>query len=374
MKRILAILLFIVALIPAYSCKLPLNSKPEPTITPVPLPFIVREYAVNCKGGQYTDHDGNVWSADRVFDGTFGVLADLNSYYYAGDIPNTLDDALYISGRFSTQSDNVKYRFALASGTYIVLLKFVSISSNSSQTIAMEGADIPSLTNHYVHNLAGGEFKAYDDTAEVNVIDGYLDIEFKRITGSPSIAAIMVGLIATPTATVTFTPTMATPTITPTYTATPDCAFIFGNNADDNDIWVAGLAGIPYTASSAMTVNAIWVKSTENGDFCTGIYSDNSGEPGTLLNQSPITAAVAGWNMSMIPNTALSAGSVYWIVVADNFTFYLPARYDLSAGSSCKTIIYSWSSVVSAGMPSNLVSWSSAAYIDPNIFAAHCAP
>src|SRR5689334_10711256 len=46
-----------------------------------------------------------------------------------------------------------------------------------------------------------------------------------------------------------------------------------------------------------------------------GLYSDENGQPTTLLSSGRTTAPVAGWNQVTVPTARLEANAKYWIAV-----------------------------------------------------------
>lgn len=58
----------------------------------------------------------------------------------------------------------------------------------------------------------------------------------------------------------------------------------------------------------------LYIASGAAGYVRMGIYTDNSGSPGTLLAQTSSIAAANGWLTGSIPDTALTSGTNYWLV------------------------------------------------------------
>lgn len=74
-----------------------------------------------------------------------------------------------------------------------------------------------------------------------------------------------------------------------------------------------------YTALTSGTANTIALY-LNNDNAATrvrvGIYTDNNGNPGTLLSQAEITNTVEGsWNILTLPTTTITQGTNYWIAV-----------------------------------------------------------
>ena len=81
----------------------------------------------------------------------------------------------------------------------------------------------------------------------------------------------------------------------------------------DNDHWIANR----FTAGSNITVNRMNLYvSTPSGNARLGIYSNSSGEPGTLLAQTDDVVLSNGWNSAMLGSSLnLTAGTTYWLAL-----------------------------------------------------------
>ena len=121
----------------------------------------------------------------------------------------------------------------------------------------------------------------------------------------------------------TASPTVA-PTVAPTPTGTPAAGptVLVGSNAmgDTQDYVVPGTANaFQVTAAGAGTLNtvAIYLDRTNTATtIVLGMYSDNGGQPGTLLTQGTIAAPTSGaWNRVAVPPVTLAAGRSYWLVI-----------------------------------------------------------
>lgn len=79
----------------------------------------------------------------------------------------------------------------------------------------------------------------------------------------------------------------------------------------DNGFWIAN----SFTAGSSITVNRMNLfVAAASGNARLGIYSNNSGEPGTLLAQTNDIILSNGWNGAMLGSSLnLAAGSTYWL-------------------------------------------------------------
>lgn len=126
-----------------------------------------------------------------------------------------------------------------------------------------------------------------------------------------------------PTATRTFTVTL-TATITPTATliTSGNCVYAYGYGGDnDNHGWGAGvLVASPFIAGSITGLNQLVLKIGNENRFAAGVYSDNSGVPGTKLAETGGVTCSSGWNAAnLLTACTLTGGNTYWIVaVAQN--------------------------------------------------------
>lgn len=90
-----------------------------------------------------------------------------------------------------------------------------------------------------------------------------------------------------------------------------------GSNLDSNP---AGLAeAFEATATATGTVGSLSVyvdPSSTATTLVAGLYSDDAGQPGTLLSQGSISPPAPGtWNTVVLPATSVTSGTAYWIGV-----------------------------------------------------------
>lgn len=134
---------------------------------------------------KHTDENGLVWLADQGFDG--GDTLDRGEIAIA----NTKTPSLYRSERYSMS----RFTHALANGKYTVKLHFaetydgIAGVGNRVFTFNVEGKEFKDFD---VTAKAGGDFKAYVETVEVEVKDGKLDIGFTPQVENPEINAIEI--------------------------------------------------------------------------------------------------------------------------------------------------------------------------------------
>jgi len=141
----------------------------------------------------------------------------------------------------------------------------------------------------------------------------------------------------TPPATPTYTPPIPTaplPAPTPTYTRSSDhTPFPFTPSAPPpiSEQKLIGLDTISsvddhaagnyfhltrYTANQSGVIDILRVFCIASGNIKVAIYTDNGGEPGSLLNAiNTGTTVYSGWNSIPIPSTAVTAGANYWLAM-----------------------------------------------------------
>jgi len=88
-----------------------------------------------------------------------------------------------------------------------------------------------------------------------------------------------------------------------------------------------------FTAGSNFTVNRMNLNvSDASGNARLGIYSNNSGEPGTLLAQTGEMPLSYGWNSGMLGSSVnLTSGGTYWLAIEVN-SFATTLRYNSVSG------------------------------------------
>ncbi|MBN2753281.1 MAG: hypothetical protein JXR81_00305 [Candidatus Goldbacteria bacterium] len=136
---------------------------------------------------------------------------------------------------------------------------------------------------------------------------------------------------ATPIGTFTVTPTItatstitrtSTVTATVTMTATMVCGIKFGSNSSNSNgsSGPNNLYAHKFTPNAETSVTALSIELAAAGKYCIGIYSDNSGTPGSMLAWTGVkTAASAGWFTSSLSTPyILTAGTSFWFVFSAN--------------------------------------------------------
>jgi hypothetical protein len=149
---------------------------------------------VNCGGGNYIDASGNQWVADKGFN-TGSTSNSTNA------IKRTEDDFIYQTKRSDpSASPDLIYSFSVPAAKYRVNLYFADtvIADVRVFDINIEGVQVINdldISGTVSPNAA--MFKAVD----LEVVDGQINIEFKRSVGDPIISGIEILSLgsATPT-------------------------------------------------------------------------------------------------------------------------------------------------------------------------------
>ncbi len=129
---------------------------------------------VNCGGGQFRDHAGNLWAADQMYASGGWGRQDAWEYVNSSPIPNTVDDALYQQTVYALDW----YRFTVPNGEYQVTLKFAEPFYGPGGRIYSIRVEGNMVLDHFDLAAAVGKSMAYDVISNVNVTDGLLQIDF----------------------------------------------------------------------------------------------------------------------------------------------------------------------------------------------------
>ncbi|KAA6437069.1 DNRLRE domain-containing protein [Dyadobacter flavalbus] len=142
---------------------------------------------INAGGDAYAASNGRQFKADQYYAGI-----DRTSSVATGDILNTTDDVLYRTGRCSP---SFSYKIPVANGKVNVVLHFAEVwfkqAGKRKFHVNIEGSR--KLTDYDIYARAGGSMRAVQQTIQVTVTDGMLNIDF--LTGSadlPRVSAIEV--------------------------------------------------------------------------------------------------------------------------------------------------------------------------------------
>jgi Malectin domain/Viral BACON domain len=169
------------------------TNDPDNRMIQVPVVLVVPAFqqGVNAGGGAYANGNGDVFAADRAYDGgPFGFVGASSTRSTKSAIAGTPDGPLYQDLR----SGMAAYRFAVPEGRYRVDLGFAEIVARKAGarvfSVAIEGQ--PVLVNLDVFAEAGRN-AALDRWFEADVADGVLDVTFTAQRGdTPIVNAILV--------------------------------------------------------------------------------------------------------------------------------------------------------------------------------------
>jgi len=139
-------------------------------------------YAITAGGPSYTATDGTVYSADQYF--TAG-----KTYTTSNAIGGTEDDLIYQSERYG----NFNYVLPIADDTYEVEIEFAEIYWNNSNKRVFDVLIEGELATNDLDIYADvGKFEALTISGQVEVNDGFLDIQFLTEVNHAKVAAIVV--------------------------------------------------------------------------------------------------------------------------------------------------------------------------------------
>lgn len=188
----------------------------------------------------------------------------------------------------------------------------------------------------------------------------------------------------TPTATRTFTldPSLGTatdtatpepPTFTPTITETLICVspLSFGKNfaGSSNSVFSQNAFLVKYDLpvdGKIIRLHAhVSAVPTPGTQIRMALYTDNAGNPGTLLSESGPQAAIVGWNTVEIPDTATQLAGSYWI--AANTDSGVGYSYDTGASGDSQ-----YTGIAFGSFPSTYGGGSAATW-DFSFYADYCA-
>jgi parallel beta-helix repeat protein len=150
--------------------------------SPSPTPGVATELAINAGGKA-----ANGFGADAFY---FGG----DTYATTAGIAGTTADAIYQTERYG----DFKYSAAVKNGTYDVTLKFAEIylSKAGQRLFDVEAENKLVLDNYDVFREAGGKNIAHDESFEVKVTDGRLDLEFIGVRDNAKVSGIEIDYLA----------------------------------------------------------------------------------------------------------------------------------------------------------------------------------
>ena len=170
--------------------------------------------------------------------------------------------------------------------------------------------------------------------------------EGKIVTAEATTAAAMTSSTTAPTPSTT-APTSTTTAPTSTTTAP---TVLLGNQTvqsvvDDNAGGMAeAFSFIGLVSGQAQTINVYVDAHNAAKSLIAGLYSDNSGHPGTLLASGTVASPKAGaWNAVSIAPTTVTSGQSYWLAVLGKGGF----EYFRDKSGSCQSETSSSSNLAS---------------------------
>lgn len=154
-------------------------------------------WRINAGGSQYTDHNGDVWSADQSYGTTsgFGYVGG-KTYSTSDPISGTEDDMLYQSERYNMAA----YYFLVPDGTFDVTIHFAEIYHKSAGERLMDVVieDMYSLDRIDIYDEVGHDVALQYAITGIVVNDGRLDIDFIGVKDYVKVAAIEVKMTGFP--------------------------------------------------------------------------------------------------------------------------------------------------------------------------------
>jgi len=194
---------------------------------------------LNAGGGNYTDGNGNLWSAD------YGYNTG-NTFSTTDSISGTTDDVLYQTERWdSSSSPELMYSFPVANGDYIVNLYFAEIYSGTAGVglrvfdVNIEGQLVQN--NLDIYSEVGFE-TALKKSYNVTVSDGEINIQLLHQTENPKICAIEI----IDAAKISFVDEFASNT-TGDYTATPQGGFLWDSDTQRAEVTTGTGSGLTFS-------------------------------------------------------------------------------------------------------------------------------
>ncbi len=173
----------------------------------------------------------------------------------------------------------------------------------------------------------------------------------------------------TPTATTTATGTFTT---TPTATRTPGCVYKIGNNSEDtsNTANLSLVYAEPYTPSSTVIINTLSMTVQSATRYWIALYSDNSGEPGSMITSTGIKpAAGTGVLSGQIPEQTLTGGTQYWLVARPETN---SVTYDVIPDFAHRYIEYGFNTIESGTPPPSGAAWIYETGFSMHVSASYC--
>jgi hypothetical protein len=203
---------------------------------------------VKCGGGPVTDSLGQVWAADYGFNGGQISLTE-------GPVSGTPDPELFQGGRWG-DTPPLTYTFPVANGAYHVNLYFAEgypadeVVGARVFNVKMQGAVVFPKLDVFA---TSGANTALIKSAEINVTNGSIAIEFDNVSDHAKVAAIEITQgTPSPKLTMNFTHPDGTPVAgTLTYTMSNSLVKLGGSVALVNGQASCNIVSVPSTIGLA---------------------------------------------------------------------------------------------------------------------------
>ena len=156
----------------------------SPNPTPVDVIPEKNTTYLNAGGESYDDLLGNQWSASQGF-------SNGRTFSTANPIAQTEEDVLYQSEYYGR---NISFQQELQNGSYDVTLKFAEIYFNQAgkRVFDVKIEDKLVLNDFDIYKRTGGTNIASDQTFQVEVNDGWLNIDFLASVNNAKISGIVI--------------------------------------------------------------------------------------------------------------------------------------------------------------------------------------
>jgi len=257
-----------------------------PTMTPTPV--VSSTWRVNAGSSQYTDSQGNVWSADENYT---GGKAAVTTSAIAGALPGAGDQALYQSQRWGNP---FSYVFNVPAGSYQVTLKFAetywTAAGDRVFNVSINGNTV--LTNFDIFKSAGGQNIALDEVFNnIAPSSGAISIQFGPASADNAMvdAIQIIPMPSTPTRTPTVTATFTlTKTATPTWTASSTPTLTSTNTRTSSP--TPSFTTIPPTATFTLTASSTRTNTGTPTTTATNTLTHTPVPPTVTNTPMPLTA------------------------------------------------------------------------------------
>lgn len=193
-KRFISVLSKIVLLTLVMQMTLPFGNINSHATNSEETAFDPFELRVNVNGEEYTDESGQTWVADQQYsDNSWGYTNIFGLNTVEDEIIDTEDDTLYQS--YNTFNHGEGYTFELPNGNYEVNLKFMDDWSWQEEHRQFDiQLNQETVKEEFDVFATCGQFTACDESFEVTITDGILNVGFDWTKGAgyPLISAIEI--------------------------------------------------------------------------------------------------------------------------------------------------------------------------------------